>query len=165
MILPTQEERLWFTKNLALGLVSYMGVTEPPVWVENFLHYPPMVREKNASQALLIEMSTEIYQRLIYIGGKMISPSDLPESERRFALAREVIVALGSSKHGRSMGLPQFIVPYLTELQDYFAGILLAPDHLILIYRNQGGDYHNFARTFLIPDRIAEIRWQETLHL
>ena len=162
MILTSQDERYWFTKNLALGLVSYMGVTEPPVWVENFLHYPPVVREKDASQTLLTDMATEIYQRLIYIGGKMICPSDLPEDERRYALAREVIVALGSSKHGRSIGLPQFIVPYITDLQDYFARILLAPDPLIHAYRKQDGDFHNFARTFLIPCRIAEIRWQET---
>jgi hypothetical protein len=159
----SQEERFWFTKNLALGLVTYMGVTEPPVWVENFLHYPPIVCEGDASQSLMADMSIEIYQRLIYIGGKMISPSDLPEDERRYALAREVIVALGSSKHGRSIGLPPFILPHLTELQDYFARILLAPDPLIHAYQMQGGDYHNFARTFLIPSRIAEVRWQETL--
>jgi hypothetical protein len=162
VILTSEEERYWFIKNLALGLVSHMGVTEPPVWVENFLHYPPIMREKDENQALLTDMSIEIYQRLIYIGGKMICPSDLPEDERRFALAREVIVALGSSKHGRSMGLPQFIVPYLSDLQDYFARILLAPDPFIHAYRKQGGDFHNFARTFLIPTRIAEIRWEET---
>ena len=162
MILTSQEERCWFIKNLALGLVSYMGVTEPPVWVENFLLYPPNIRAQDSSQALLTDMSTEIYQRLIYIGGKMISPSDLPEDERRYALAREVIIALGRCKHGRSIGLPKFIVPYLTELQDFFARNLLAPDPLIHAYRKQGGDFHDFARSFLIPSRIAEVRWQET---
>jgi len=162
VILTSQEERCWFIKNLALGLVSYMGVTEPPVWVENFLHYPPNIRAQDSSQALITDMSTEIYSRLIYIGSKMISPSDLPEDERRYALAREVIVALGSCKQGRSMGLPKFIVPYLTELQDFFARILLAPDPLIHAYRKQGGDLHDFARSFLIPSRIADMRWQET---
>lgn len=161
MILTSQEERFWFVRNLALGLVSYMGVTEPPVWVENFLHYPPIIYSEHKPQVLTTDVLTEIYERLIYMGGKMISPSDLPEDERRYALAREVIIALGGSKHGRSLGLPQFIVPYLTELQDFFARVFLAPDPLIHAYRNQGEDFHNFARSFLIPSRIAEVRWRE----
>jgi hypothetical protein len=162
MILTSQEERFWFVRNLALGLVSYIGATDPPVWVENFLHYPPVNVMKNSTQIQdPTDILGEIYERLIYLAGKIISPSDLPEDERRYALAREVIVALGSSKHGRKIGLPQLIVPYLTELQDYFARVLLAPDPMIHAYRKDGGDFHNFARTFLIPYRVAEIRWQE----
>jgi hypothetical protein len=163
MILTSQEERFWFVRNLALGLVTYLGETDPPVWVESFLRYPAPKSEKKILQ---IQGSTdilgEIYERLIYMGGRIISPSDLPEDERRYALAREVIVALGSSKHGRKIGLPQLIVPYLSELQDYFARVLLAPDPMIHAYRKEGGDFHNFARAFLIPHRVAEIRWQET---
>jgi hypothetical protein len=142
-----------------------MGVTDPPVWVENLLNYPPVAYDKDPSQVLLIEMATEIHRRLIFIGGRMICRSDLPEDERRYALAREVIVGLGSSKHGRNMGLPHFIVPTIYDLQDYFARVLLAPDPLIDAYRKQGGDLQDFARTFLIPTRIAEIRWNETMPL
>ena len=47
MILTSQEERFWFVRYLALGLVSHMGMTEPPVWVEKFLHYSPTLFEKN----------------------------------------------------------------------------------------------------------------------
>ncbi|OGO15809.1 MAG: hypothetical protein A2Z14_02780 [Chloroflexi bacterium RBG_16_48_8] len=163
MILTSQEERFWFVRNLALGLVSYMGATDPPVWVENFLHYPSTPSQKGTTQIQeTTDIFGEIYERLLYMGGRIISPSDLPEDERRYALAREIIVALGGSKHGRKLGLPQFIVPYLTELQDYFARILLAPDPMIHAYRKEGGEFHDFAHAFLIPHRIAEICWQET---
>jgi hypothetical protein len=164
MILTSREERYWFVRNLALGLVSYIGATNPPIWVENFLHYPPAKPQKGIAPIQdSNDILGEIYERLIYIGGRIISPSDLPEDERRYALAREVIVALGGSKHGRKLGLPQFIVPYMTELQDYFARVLLAPDPMIHAYRKEGGDFHNFARAFLIPFRIADVRWQETI--
>lgn len=162
MILTSQEERFWFVRNLALGLVSSMGATEPPVWVENFLHYSPTMHEKSGSQTGdKTDILGEIYERLLYMGGRIISPSNLPEDERRYALAREVIIALSGSKHGRKLGLPQFIVPYLTELQDYFARVMLAPDPMVRAYRKEGGEFRDFARTFLIPHRIAEIRWNE----
>jgi len=162
MILTSQEERLWFARNLAFGLVTYLGVTNPPVWVENFLNYPPTSSHKSANPILeTTDIFAEIYERLLYMGGRIILPSDLPEDERRYALAREIIVALGGSKHGRKLGLPQLIVPYLTELQDYFARVLLAPDEMVHAYRKEGGEFHQFAHAFLIPQRIAEIRWQE----
>jgi hypothetical protein len=163
MILTSQEERFWFVRNLALGLISNMGAIDPPVWVENFLHVPLSNRDMRMAR---IQDPTnilgDICERLIYMGGRIISPSDLPEDERRYALAREVIVALSGSKHGRKMGLPQLIVPYMTELQDYFARVLLAPDPMINVYRKEGGEFRDFARAFLIPYRVADIRWQET---
>jgi hypothetical protein len=166
MILTTQEERFWFVRNLAMGLVSFMGVTDPPVWVENFLLYPPVVQINDRQKSNTPwDIWNEIYERLIYMGGKIISPTNLPEDERRFALAREVIVAVGGSKQGRAMGMPNFMVPYLSELQDYFARVLLAPDPMISAYRKQGGSFRNFAQTFLIPHRIASIRWEESFTL
>lgn len=163
MILTTQEERFWFIRYLALGLVSHMGMTEPPVWVEKFLHYSPTLNKNyNVETQTNTDVFGDIYDRLIHMGGRIISSSNLPEDERRYALAREIIIALGSSKHGRCLGLPQFIVPHLPELQDYFARVLLAPDPMIIAYRKGGGKFRDFARTFLIPHRIAEIRWNET---
>ncbi len=162
MILTSEEERLWFARNLACGLISYLGMTHPPVWVENLLKYPPMPFERVSSTCnIQIDLLREIQERLIYVGSRIISPTDLPEDERRYALAREVIIAVGGSKYGHSIGLPQLIVPYLAELQDYFARVLLAPDAFILKYRNQGGILRNFAQTFLIPPRIAMLRWEE----
>jgi hypothetical protein len=61
------------------------------------------------------------------------------------------------------LGLPQFLVPYLTELQDYFARVLLAPDPMVLDYQRRGGDFRSFAKAFLIPHRVATIRWREPL--
>ncbi len=43
MITITQEEREWFLRNLARGLVEYMGATNPPVEVEEMLQHPPGV--------------------------------------------------------------------------------------------------------------------------
>jgi hypothetical protein len=164
MILTTQNERYWFVRNLALGLISLMGVTDPPVWVENFLLYPPIIHANNHPEANTAwDIWNEIYERLIYVGGKIISPTTLPEDERRYALAREVIIAVGGSKQGRVMGMPNLMVPYLSELQDYFARVLLAPDPMINAYRKHGGGFRDFAQTFLIPDRIAALRWEESL--
>lgn len=163
MILTNQDERQWFTRNLAWGLVSDMGISQPPVWVENLLKYPLMPYEPvSSSLKIQMDLMLEIQERLIYIGSRIVAPSDLPEDERRYALAREVLVALGGSKYGHAMGLPSFIVAHLTDLQDYFARVFLAPDLFILAYRIQGGLLQNFAQSFLIPPRIAMARWEET---
>ena len=44
-----------------------------------------------------------------------------------------------------------------------FARVLLAPDPLIVAYRRQGKDLRGFAETFLIPTRVAQQRWDDSL--
>ena len=61
------------------------------------------------------------------------------------------------------MGLDELLDSYSWEVQDYFARILLAPDQLVRAYRKRGGRYEDFAETFIIPARVAAIRWEEPL--
>ncbi|MCK5646004.1 MAG: hypothetical protein KAH97_04445 [Anaerolineales bacterium] len=164
MLCTIQEERLWFVRNLALGLVSYLGVTEPPVFVENLLKYPPKALASPQDQD---EINTGVWRNILtnssYHDEDFVIPADLPLDEKRYAIAREFILAAGNTQHGRMMGLAEFLDGHYREVQDYFARILLAPDHLVRAYRKRGGQYEDFAETFIIPTRIAEIRWEEPL--
>ena len=164
MLCTIQEERLWFVRNLALGLVSYLGVTEPPVFVENLLKYPPKALASPQDQD---EINTGVWRNILtnssYHDKDFVIPADLPVDEKRYAIAREFILAAGNTQHGRLMGLAEFLDGHYREVQDYFARILLAPDHLVRAYRKRGGQYEDFAETFIIPTRIAEIRWEEPL--
>jgi hypothetical protein len=162
MILTTQEERRWFVQNLALGLVSHMGILVPPVPIEEILKNPPEIFLTPPSNIMgQYSPWEETLKRPIYIGGRVIIPGDLPDDERRYAIAQGIMLAIGESDHGRNMGLPQLLSPYLWELKDYFARNLLAPDMLIDSFRQSGGEYDDFANTFVIPPRIAVIRWEE----
>ncbi len=164
MLCTIQEERLWFVRNLALGLVSYLGVTQPPVFVENLLKYPP---KAFASPQDRDELNNAVWHNILtnssYHDENFVIPADLPLDEKRYAIARELILAAGNTQHGRIMGLDEFLDGYSWEVQDYFARILLAPDHLVRAYRKRGGRYEDFSETFIIPTRIAEIRWEEPL--
>lgn len=162
MILTTQEERRWFVQNLAFGLISHMGFSDPPVPVEEILENPPEIFVTPPAHIMgQYSPWEETLKRPIYIGGRVIIPGDLPDDERRYAIAQGIMLAIGESDHGRNMGLPQLLSPYLWELKDYFARNLLAPDILVELYRQRGGIYEDFARFFVIPPRIAVIRWEE----
>jgi hypothetical protein len=166
MFLTTQEERRWFVQNLALGLISHLEILHPPVPVEEILRNPPTIFV-NPPTHLLGTYNTweETLKRPIYIGGRVIIPGDLPEDERRYAIAQGIMLAIGESDHGKNMGLSQLLSPYLWELKDYFARILLAPDPLIVTYRQSGGRFDDFAKSFFIPPRIAVIRWEEPAYI
>ncbi len=166
MILTTQEERRWFIQNLAMSLISHMGIVEPPVPVEGILQNPPEIFVTPSSHRMSqYSPWEEALKRPIYIGGRVIIPGDLPNDERRYAIAQGIMLGIGESDHGRNMGLPQLLSPYLWELKDFFARNLLAPDPLIEAYRQKGGGYDDFAKTFAIPPRIAVIRWEEPSRL
>lgn len=151
---------------MATGLVSHIGVSTPPVWIENILRHPPALYAEvfgvvdagptgwDFSSARPVEEDLRI--RI---------PYDLPLDERRFALARETMIVMCGSQYGRLIGLPEFIYKDFWDSQNYFARVLLAPDRLIEAYRRQGKDIRGFAETFLIPPRIAAIRWQDPLFL
>ncbi|OGO69511.1 MAG: hypothetical protein A2Z37_18675 [Chloroflexi bacterium RBG_19FT_COMBO_62_14] len=160
------EERHWFIRNLASGLISHMGVTSPPVWIETLLHHPPAVY---ADVFGIIETGSPgwdiVSLRPVYEDNGIRVAYDLPLDERRFALARETMIVMSGCQHGRRMGLPEFILKDFWDSQNYFARVLLAPDHLVDAYRRQGKDLRGFAETFLIPPRIATIRWQDPLYL
>jgi hypothetical protein len=164
MIQATRDERNWLLRNFALGLVEYLGAVYPPVWVENLLKQPPPVYTSLFARVRPLHTDwNPIYEQPIYKNGRGTRPWELPIDERRYAIAREILVALGGSSYGREMGLPELLVTHLEDCQDYFARVLLAPDPLVAYYRKQGKDLRGFAETFLLPTRIAAERWQDPI--
>lgn len=162
MIVTSQEERRWFIGQLALGLAAHLNVSEPPVPVEELLRDPPALYLSPPDEEMGFSYVWEsVLEQPIYVGGRVIVPSSSPTDEKRYAVARELLTTISDTEHGEEMGLPLFISAYLWELKDYFARVLLAPDPLVTAFRENGGDFGDFASTFLIPPRIALIRWDE----
>lgn len=162
MILIAPEERRWFLRNLALGLFEYLGVAEPPVPVEALLRHPPRVLQDDVD---LVEMYSNLWDatfaRMTDQRGSIFVRIDLPSRERRFAVARELLRALVTSRHGRAMGLPELLLPDLQECAEYFARQLLAPEALVAAYRKRGGGATQFSETFDLPVQVAASRWED----
>jgi len=93
--------------------------------------------------------------------GSIFVRIDLAPEDRRYALAREMLSALITSKHGRAMGLSDLLLPHLRDSAEYFARYLLVPDDLLQAYRNQGGMNHGFAEHFQIPEGVGAVRWTD----
>ena len=164
MIHVTREERYWLLRNFALGLIDHLGAIYPPIWVENLLKSPPSVYTNLFTKVRAPNGSwSPIYSRPVTKDGQSTRPGELPIDEHRYAIAREILIALGGTRHGREMGLPDVLLTHLEDSQDYFARVLLAPDPLISSYRRQGKDIRGFAETFLIPTRVANERWEDTI--
>jgi hypothetical protein len=162
MIPFTREEREWFLKNIAYGLVEYFGRTEPPVDVELMLHQPPMLYDYDFG---VVDMYSKLWDatfaRPPSQRGSIFVRIDLEPEQRRFALAREMLSALITSKQGRAMGLPELLLPHLRESAEYFARLLLVPDRMLDAFRKRGGTQEQFASAFAIPSPVAALRWAE----
>jgi len=162
MIPVTKEERQWFLRQLALGLVEYLGVAEPPVPVEELLRNPPALYDEDFG---VVDMFSNLWDatfaRPPTQRGSIFVRMDLDPEQRRFALARELLSALITSKHGRRMGLSDLLLPNLRESAEYFASQFLAPEPLLQAYRARGGDRETFPHTFKIPMQVADHRWIE----
>jgi hypothetical protein len=162
MMPVTLEERHWLLRNLANGLVEHLGTREPPVWVEELLQRPPRVFADDFGLAEAGWSFTDaIFHRSRGGNGRILVHSELPLDERRYAIAREVLVAMLGTDHGVAIGLPGMLIGDVRESAEYFARHLLTPDSLVRAYRLQGKDLRGFAETFLIPPRIATLRWDE----
>jgi hypothetical protein len=164
MNLIAPDERRWLLRNLALGLIEYLGVAEPPVPVEALLRHPPRVLQDDLG---LVEMYSNLWDatfaRMIDSRGSIFVQIGLPSKERRFALARELLTALITSEHGRAMGLREVLLPELQECAEYFAGHFLAPEALVAAYRKRGGDGAGFGEAFDLPAQVAASRWEDSL--
>lgn len=162
MIPFSREEREWFLRNLARGLVEYFSKTQPPVDVEEMLKQPPPLYDADFG---VVEMYSNMWDatfaRPPSQRGSIFVRVDLDPQERRFALAREMLSALITSKHGRAMGLPDLLLPHLRESAEYFARYLLIPDLMLSVFKNQGGTKQSFMDTFGVPARIANLRWAD----
>lgn len=162
MIPYTREEREWFLRNLARGLVEYFGRAEPPVDVESMLNQPPPLYDADFG---VVDMYSNLWDatfaRPPSQRGSIFVRIDLDPEKRRFALARELLSALITSKQGRSMGLPDLLLPDLHESAEYFARVLLVPDSMLEAFRKQGGNREQLARAFQIPKPVAALRWAD----
>lgn len=156
MIPVTRKERQWFLRNLAQGLADYLGAMEPPVPIEDLLQNPPHLYDSDFG---VVDMYSNLWDatfaRPPSQRGSIFVRLDLEADERRFALARETLSALITSKHGRAMGLFDLIIPHLRESAEYFARFLLAPPRLLQAYLNRNGQASKFADDFQIPGNVA----------
>ncbi|MGD8634328.1 MAG: hypothetical protein PVF85_12200 [Anaerolineales bacterium] len=162
MIPFSREEREWFLRNLARGLIEYFSRAEPPVDVEEMLKQPPPLYDADFG---VVEMYSNMWDatfaRPPSQRGSIFVRIDLEQEERRFALAREMLSALITSKHGRAMGLPDLLLPHLRESAEYFARYLLIPDMMLEAFKQRGGKKQGLVDTFAVPARIAALRWAD----
>jgi hypothetical protein len=162
MIPFTREEREWFLRNLARGLVEYFGRAEPPVDVELILNQPPPLYDADFG---VVDMYSNLWDatfaRPPSQRGSIFVRIDLDPEQRRFALARELLSALITSKQGRAMGLHELLLPHLRESAEFFARVLLMPDMMLDAYRKRGGKRNELAITFQVPSPIAALRWAD----
>ena len=153
MIPFSREEREWFLRNLARGLVEYYRTSEPPVAVEEMLNQPPPVYDADFG---VVDMYSSLWDatfaRPPTHRGSIFVRIDLAPEDRRYALAREMLSALG---------LSDLLLPHLRDSAEYFARYLLVPDDLLQAYRNQGGMNHSFAEHFQIPAGVGAVRWAD----
>ncbi|GMR11556.1 MAG: hypothetical protein BMS9Abin28_2391 [Anaerolineae bacterium] len=160
MIPVSREERHWFLKNAARALLDFSGVSEPPVPVEEVLNHPPAVYQEDFG---VVDMYSNLWDATFARPpgqrGSIFVRVDLDPEERRFALARETLCALITSKHGRDLGMPDLLMSELKDSTEYFATHYVAPESLVQAYRAQGGDEENFAESFQLPAGVAAARW------
>lgn len=160
----TREEREWLLRSIARGLLDYMNSTEPPIPVAELHRHPPGVYDQDFG---VVEIYTKLWDatfiRPLNKPGGVYIRIDLPPEKRRYALARETLFALVSSKHGRKLGLPGIFMPTMDEDSAYFAGHLLAPDAMIKSIKKNSPEQLNIAETFCLPEGIAAKRFIDTL--
>ncbi|MFQ5943179.1 MAG: hypothetical protein ACE5JF_06465 [Anaerolineales bacterium] len=160
MIPVSREERHWFLKNVARALMEFSGVSEPPVPVEDVLNHPPTAYQEDFG---VVDMYSNLWDATFARPpgqrGSIFVRVDLEPEDRRFALARETLCAMITSKHGRDLGLPDLLMSELRDSAEYFAAHYLAPDALVRAYRAQGGDEENFSGSFELPSAAASARW------
>ncbi len=160
----TEEERHWLLHNIARGFINHLKVSWPPVWVEQIFESPPRTYlDVHSRMVKLSNLFPEFHDARCRQALRSAGLVDFPLEQRRFMSAREALVIVAASEHGRLMGLPEVLPEHLQESQDYFARVLLAPDRLIVSYRRRGRDFRGFAESFLIPPSIAEIRWNDPI--
>ena len=162
MIATTREERHWFLRTVATGLLHSAGLTQPPVQVEEMLKHPPHVYDNDFG---VVDMYSNLWDatfaRPPSKRGSVFVRIDLPPTQRRYALAREMLSALITSEHGKSMGLETLFLDDLQDAAEYFARAILAPETMVEAYQQQGGGNSMFARAFGLPEDVADLCWSE----
>lgn len=162
MIPITSAERQWFLRTMARGIVDYLGTVEPPVPIEDLLTHPPEVYSTDFG---VVEMFSNLWDatfaRPPSQHGSIFVRVDLEPEQRQYALARETLSAMITSKHGRSLGLYEMFLPNLKESAEYFARHLLAPESLVDNAESDIANAEDLAEKFMLPDHAADLRWRE----
>jgi hypothetical protein len=159
----TREERRWFLRCMAQGLYEYVGVAGPPIPVEGLLQHPPEIyRDDFGVVDMYSTLWDATFARPPNGRGSVFVRIDLNPAERRFALARELLSALITSRHGRAMGLVQLLMADLKDSAEYFARCLTAPEPLLQAFRRRGGKVGEVAEAFGIPASAATLRWDDS---
>jgi hypothetical protein len=115
---------------LATALLSHYGVTRTPVPLRAMLLAPP---PDLAGDLGLTEVTfgEAIWLRPPSGQGSVFANSELPEPERRYAMARALFIGLCTSKGGRAVGLPRVPNDDLKAQSDLFARRLLMAPQLL----------------------------------
>jgi len=159
----TREERHWFLHCLAQGLYEYMGAAAPPIPVEGLLQHPPDVyRDDFGVVDMYSTLWDATFARPPNGRGSVFVRIDLSPAERRLALARELLSALITSRHGRAMGLVQLLMADLKDSAEYFARCLAVPEPLLQAFRRREGKVADLAEAFGIPTGAARLRWEDS---
>jgi hypothetical protein len=156
-------ERKGIVRGLALALVQHMEVEKPPVWVESLLKDPPTVYKQRFPLAKVLHKVVEVIFVWSGEGGDLLIPSGLPLTERRYILAKELLNAVMLGLKEQSGECARVLLPDLKDMSSYFARVFLAPDPFVQDYRAQGLSFTQFAKTFLLPENVASLRWRDPI--
>src|SRR3970282_1720057 len=148
----SREERHWFLHCLAQGLSDTRGAAAPPIPVEGLLQHPPDVyRDDFGVVDMYSTLWDATFARPPNGRGSVFVRIDLSPAERRLALARELLSALITSRHGRAMGLVQLLMADLKDSAEYFARCLAVPEPLLQAFRRREGRVADLARGVGVP--------------
>jgi hypothetical protein len=156
------DERFWLMRNLALGIVDHLEVSQPPVKIEALVASPPRAIEATISDLSKCMQSLGLREGSrcgVFSGHPSPRRVDLPEC--RYCACRQMLQMIVRENYGYQMGLADVLSKDYENCQDYFARVLLAPDALVEKYRSAGRKLGDFATTFVIPQRVAFIRWMD----
>jgi hypothetical protein len=115
---------------LATALLSHYGVTQLPVPLRQMLMEPPP--ELSGDLGLTeVSFGEAIWLRPPSGQASVFVNAEMPEPERRYAMARAMFIGLCTSKSGHAAGLPAVPNDDLKAQSDLFARrLLMAPELL-----------------------------------
>ena len=115
---------------LATALLSHYGVTRLPVPMREILLQPPPDLRRDLSLTE-VNFGEAIWLRPPSGFGSVFVNAEMPESERRYAMARAMFIGLCTTKGGRAAGLPTVPNDDLKAQSDMFARRLLMAPQLL----------------------------------
>ncbi len=116
---------------IASALLARYGIVRPPVPLREMLSAPPPDLSQDLSLTESLPFGDALWLRPHGGQASVFVNPDLPESHKRYAMARAMFVGLCKSKGGQAVGLPYVPNDELNAQMDLFARrLLLAPSLL-----------------------------------